>query len=134
MLSLQYDESNECSLKEISFSWKGFGKIGIIGASGAGKSTLINVLGGFVQPTSASIQINNETITNFNAKEWQEQVLYIPQHPYIFNDTLAHNVCFYTPNVQRKKYNKLVDHAGLSQVIASLPNGLDEVSVKVDVY
>ena len=96
-LSLQYDESKQSLLKDISFSWKGFGKIGIIGASGAGKSTLINVLGGFAHPTSASILINNETIKSFNTKEWQEQVLYIPQHPYIFNDTLANNVSFYTP-------------------------------------
>ena len=125
-LSLQYDESNDCSLKDISFSWKGFGKIGIIGASGAGKSTLINVLGGFAHPTSASIQINNETIKSFNTKEWQEQVLYIPQHPYIFNDTLANNVSFYTPNATNEEIQQACHHAGLSTVIESLPNGLDE--------
>ena len=125
-LSLQYNESNESSLKDISFSWKGFGKIGIIGASGAGKSTLINVLGGFAQPTSASININNETMQSFNTKAWQQQVLYIPQHPYIFNDTIEHNVSFYTPNATNEQIQEACDHAGLSKVIASLPNGLDE--------
>lgn len=125
-LSLQYDESKQSLLKDISFSWKGFGKIGIIGASGAGKSTLINVLGGFAHPTSASIQINNETITSFNTKEWQQQVIYIPQHPYIFNDTIAHNVSFYTPNATNEQIQEACHHAGLSKVIASLPNGLDE--------
>lgn len=125
-LSLQYNESNDSSLKDISFSWKGFGKIGIIGASGAGKSTLINVLGGFAQPTSASININNETMQSFNTKAWQQQVLYIPQHPYIFNDTIAHNVSFYTPNATNEEIQEACHHAGLSKVIASLPNGLDE--------
>ena len=125
-LSLQYNESNESSLKDICSSWKGFGKIGIIGASGAGKSTLINVLGGFAQPTSASIDINNETMQSFNTKAWQQQVLYIPQHPYIFNDTIAHNVSFYTPNATNEEIQQACHHAGLSKVIASLPNGLDE--------
>ncbi|MGM9945227.1 MAG: thiol reductant ABC exporter subunit CydD [Lysinibacillus sp.] len=125
-LSLQYNESNQSALKDISFSWKGFGKIGIIGASGAGKSTLINVLGGFAHPTSASIQINNETIESFNTKEWQQQVLYIPQHPYIFNDTIAHNVSFYTPTATNEEIQEACSHAGLSKVIESLPNGLDE--------
>lgn len=125
-LSLQYDESNQASLKEISFSWKGFGKIGIIGASGAGKSTLIKVLGGFAHPTSASIQINEEEIKSFDTKQWQEQVLYIPQHPYIFNDTLARNVSFYTPAATNEEILQACHRAGLSKVIESLPNGLNE--------
>lgn len=125
-LSLQYNEANSASLKDLSFSWKGYGKIGIIGASGAGKSTLINVLGGFAHPTSASIQINNENINSFDTKQWQEQVLYIPQHPYIFNDTIAHNVSFYTPSATQDEIHAACHHAGLSKVIASLPNGLDE--------
>lgn len=125
-LSLQYKESNQSSLKDISFSWKGFGKIGIIGASGAGKSTLINVLGGFAHPTSASILINNETINSFDTNQWQEQVLYIPQHPYIFNDTLANNVSFYTPTATNEEIQEACNHAGLSKVIESLPNGLEE--------
>lgn len=125
-LSLQYNEANSASLKDLSFSWKGYGKIGIIGASGAGKSTLINVLGGFAHPTSASIQINNENIDSFDTKQWQEQVLYIPQHPYIFNDTIAHNVSFYTPSATQDEIQAACHHAGLAKVIASLPNGLDE--------
>ena len=125
-LSLQYNEANHASLDDLSFSWKGYGKIGIIGASGAGKSTLINVLGGFAHPTSASIQMNNETIDSFDTKQWQDQVLYIPQHPYIFNDTIAHNVSFYTPSATQDEIQAACHHAGLSKVIASLPNGLEE--------
>ena len=32
-LGLQYEETNQQSLKQLAFSWKGYGKIGIIGAS-----------------------------------------------------------------------------------------------------
>src|SRR5690625_6811962 len=38
---------NNPILKDISFSFKSHGLVGIIGPSGAGKSTLINVLAGF---------------------------------------------------------------------------------------
>lgn len=38
------------ALHDLSFTWQGSGKIGIIGASGAGKSTLIDVLAGFLVP------------------------------------------------------------------------------------
>ena len=125
-LSLQYDESNESILKDISFTWKGYGKIGIIGASGAGKSTLINVLGGFMEPTTASIQINDKTINRFNCNGWQNQILYIPQHPYIFNDTIANNVSFYTPTATNEEIEEACNRAGLSKVVESLPNGLEQ--------
>lgn len=125
-LTLQYDESNQASLKDISFSWKGFGKIGIIGESGAGKSTFINVLGGFTHPTSATIRINHEKIQGFDLNDWQQQVLYIPQHPYIFNDTIANNVRFYTPGATNEEIQEACKLAGLSEVIEELPHGLEE--------
>ena len=125
-LSLQYNESNQATLKDVSFTWKGYGKIGIIGASGAGKSTLINVLSGFIEPTSASIQINDKTINRFNCNGWQNQILYIPQHPYIFNDTIANNVSFYTPTATNEEIEEACNRAGLSKVVESLPNGLEQ--------
>lgn len=126
-LSVRYEDANNHSLHTISFSWKGFGKIGIIGASGAGKSTLINVLSGFTLPSSATIKINGETFKDFDVSDWQEQVLYIPQHPYIFQDTVAKNVAFYTPDASDEAIEKACNRAGLAEVIASLPNGLNEV-------
>lgn len=125
-LSLQYSDSNRYSLKNLSFTWKGYGKVGIIGASGAGKSTLINVLGGFTHPSTADICINQESLHGFDYRNWQEQILYIPQHPYIFNDTVARNVAFYTPNASNEEIENACNLAGLTNVINSLPNGLEE--------
>lgn len=124
---VQHQESNQPSLRDFSFSWKGFGKIGIIGASGSGKSTLINVLSGFLQPTSGEIEINGHKVSSLSIENWQQQILYIPQKPYIFNDTVANNVSFYTPNVTQEQIVNACELAGLTEMINSLPNGIDEV-------
>lgn len=125
-LTLQHSESNKPSLKQLDFSWKGYGKIGIIGASGAGKSTLINVLGGFLEPNTSTIEVDGQPLSGFGTKSWQEQILYIPQHPYIFNDTVANNITFYTPEASILDIEKAYHRAGLTSIIASLPNGLEE--------
>lgn len=125
-LTLQHEESNQHSLTQLAFSWEGYGKIGVIGASGAGKSTLINVLGGFLEPTTASIKVAGQDLDSFGNPSWQEQILYIPQHPYIFNDTVAHNIAFYTPDASLADIEKACTRAGLTSMIASLPNGLAE--------
>ena len=125
-LTLQHSESNQPSLKQLAFSWQGYGKIGIIGASGAGKSTLINILGGFLQPNTATIEVDGHSLSSFGTKSWQEQILYIPQHPYIFNDTVANNISFYTPDASLIDIEKACKHAGLTNIVDSLPNGLEE--------
>lgn len=125
-LTLQHEETNQPSLKQLAFSWQGYGKIGIIGASGAGKSTLINVLGGFLQPNTATIEVDGQSLPSFNTESWQQQILYIPQHPYIFNDTVAKNISFYTPDATLLDIENACQHAGLTTIIDSLPNGLEE--------
>lgn len=125
-LTVVHEEASRPSLQNISYSWKGYGKIGIIGASGAGKSTLIDVLGGFLAPSSCTVNRNGETIGGFHDSSWQEQILYIPQHPYLFNDTVRNNILFYTPGASEEALQSAIDQAGLREIIDSLPNGLEE--------
>lgn len=125
-LTVIHEEANHASLQDVYFSWKGYGKIGIIGASGAGKSTLIDVLGGFLAPSSCYAEVNGEALAGFHDPSWQEQILYIPQHPYLFNDTVRNNILFYTPQASEEALQTAIDQAGLRQIIDSLPNGLEE--------
>jgi putative ABC transport system ATP-binding protein len=41
----------------------------IVGRSGSGKSTLMSLLGGLEQPTSGSIEVNGEEITQFSGRQ-----------------------------------------------------------------
>ena len=125
-LTVVHEEASRPSLQNISYSWKGYGKIGIIGASGAGKSTLIDVLGGFLAPSSCTVNRNGETMGGFHDSSWQEQILYIPQHPYLFNDTVRNNILFYTPGASEEALQSAINQAGLREIIDSLPNGLEE--------
>ena len=49
-----------------------------------------------------------------------------PQHPYIFDDTVANNIVFYSPDASKSNIEKACDRAGLTNVVASLSHGLDE--------
>lgn len=115
---------NGSELTNLDLTVKGNQKIGIIGMSGAGKTTLINLLSGFLAPTSGQITIQEKKVTTLDIYDWQKQILYIPQTPYIFADTLKNNIAFYTPNVSEDKIKEAIHVVGLDNLVAELPQGL----------
>ncbi|GIN65395.1 thiol reductant ABC exporter subunit CydD [Bacillus sonorensis] len=125
-VSVQHEEGESQSLTDISLSFKGKKKIGIIGESGVGKSTLIDVLGGFLQTAGGTIEVGGAERTHLQAESWQRQLIYIPQHPYIFPDTLSANIRFYHPDASSEEVAQAAAAAGLTQLIAELPSGVDE--------
>jgi ATP-binding cassette subfamily C protein CydD len=122
-LSFSYPDFT--AIKNLSFQARGYQKIGVIGMSGAGKSTLINLLGGFAVPDEGEIYIGGQSASSFHLPDWQKQVIYIPQNPYIFHATLRENLTFYHPKATEEAILRAVDAVGLVSFIAELPEGLE---------
>ncbi|MCB2675391.1 ATP-binding cassette domain-containing protein, partial [Listeria monocytogenes] len=77
-------------------------------------STLIDVLSGFLTPTSGEFHWNCKSGASLASTDWQTQVPYIPQHPYLFHDTIAGNILFYHPNSTEDEMKKAAESAGLN--------------------
>lgn len=122
-LAFSYEE--KAALTDINLNVTGFKKIGIIGLSGSGKSTLINTLSGFLVPDSGEISLGGAKTTAFRQASWQEQLIYIPQNPYIYRLTLQENIAFYQPTATKEAVLKAIEVAGLTELLAELPQGLD---------
>lgn len=67
-------------------------KVLIYGKSGCGKSTLGKIIGGIIPIERGKIKIGREDINNYNLWNLREQVTYIFQDEYIFNDSLIDNI------------------------------------------
>ncbi|MDY0394461.1 thiol reductant ABC exporter subunit CydD [Virgibacillus halophilus] len=113
-------------LKDFSFSHHGKGMIGIIGPSGSGKTTLIQTIAGFIVPQAGIIKINGTSIPSLANTDWQEQIAYIPQHPYLFPASIADNIRFYEPDASDEEVKQIIAQTGLASFIDELENGMDE--------
>ena len=69
-------------------------KIAFVGESGSGKSTLVDLIIGLYQPSHGNIFIDNVLLDESNLQNWRSQIGYIPQQVYLFDGTIAENVCF----------------------------------------
>ncbi len=120
------NESEKAILGGMDFTWKGTGAIGVIGESGAGKSTLIDVLAGFLTPSAGKMIVNGVEIDGSTREEWQKNIAYIPQQPYIFPLSLKDNICFYETNTTDEEVERVMNEVGLRSLVTSLPNGMYE--------
>ncbi|MGX6442490.1 thiol reductant ABC exporter subunit CydD [Neobacillus sp. K501] len=126
-MGVKFAETDNYSLQDINFTCTGSKKIGIIGASGSGKSTFIDVMSGFLTPSNGEFLINDIKVNTLAYRSWQEQINYIPQHPYLFNDTILNNIRFYYREASEQEVEEAARKAGLTGIIEALPEGLQTI-------
>jgi ATP-binding cassette, subfamily B, bacterial PglK len=100
--------------------------IGVVGPSGAGKSTLIDLLLGLLPPTAGRITVDGRNITTA-MRSWRRHIGYVPQEPFVLDDTVRRNVAFGLPDaeIDDGRVRAALERAQLTEVVAGLPHGLD---------
>ena len=66
----------------------------IVGETGAGKSTLVHLLARLWDVDKGSIEIDGIDICALSQKSLRAQMAFVPQHPFLFIDTIAANIAF----------------------------------------
>jgi ATP-binding cassette, subfamily B, bacterial PglK len=92
-VSYVYPGSNSAVIKDFSVRIPHGTFVGMVGPSGAGKSTVINLLLGFIEPTSGAVTVDGLPISAGIA-DWQHRIGYVPQTVFIADDTLRRNIAF----------------------------------------
>lgn len=120
-VSFAYGE--EQILSDVSLSVKKGEILGIHGRSGSGKSTLLKLLMRFYDPKSGSIKINGETLPNINTRSLRENMAYITQQTYIFNETIEENIRLARRDATLEEIMEAAKKASIHDFILSLPEG-----------
>ena len=120
-VSFAYGE--EQILSDVSLSVKKGEILGIHGRSGSGKSTLLKLLMRFYDPKSGSIKINGEILPNINTRSLRDNMAYITQQTYIFNETIEENIRLARRDARLDEIMEAAKKASIHDFILSLPEG-----------
>lgn len=122
-----YPNSADPAVGNVSLEIEGGKTYGIVGASGAGKSTVADLLMGLVVPAAGRICVDGTPINSATVRSWQSRIGYVPQAPFVLDDTLAANVAFGMPPAKRDaaRLADAIEAANLADLVAELPEGLD---------
>ena len=119
-----YPDEDAEAIHNVNFKVNGYGKVAIVGGSGSGKSTLAHLVAGYAAPTCGSFIVGGRELPSLRMPDWERMVSYIPQNPRIFCGTLRDNVAFYRPDSTDEAVTDAIEAAGLSDLLASLPHGI----------
>jgi ATP-binding cassette, subfamily C, bacterial CydD len=100
-------------------------KTALVGASGSGKSTLAAVLLRFIDPQRGSLTIEGVELTALAVEQWRARVAWVPQSPYLFNTSVAHNIRMGNTTAGMAQVIHAAQAAGAHEFISRLPQGYD---------
>jgi ATP-binding cassette, subfamily B, bacterial PglK len=123
-LSFQYEDKK--IIDDMSFELN-VGKIyGIFGASGSGKSTFLDLIMGLKSPNLGKIKFDNKEFNN-TKYNWLSVIGYVPQNPYLYDETILRNICFGVKKseIDLEKVKVVLKKSNLETFIKTLPDGLD---------
>ena len=121
-VSYKYEEKSV--LKNITYAFNKYGKYAIVGESGSGKSTLLKLLTGRIENYEGAIKFNGEELDVLNKHSLYDKMLYIPQEPYIFTESLRFNITL-GDDYADEKVKDVLESVGLGEFLTSLEDGLD---------
>lgn len=99
--------------------------IAFVGESGSGKTTLLNLLIGFHYPTGGNLFIDGHNIKDINLTVYRHHIAVVSQNNILFSGSVKDNITYGLPAVSKSELEKIIALANLTEVIESLPDGID---------
>ncbi len=124
-LKFKYPEATDEVLTDINLKIEPSEKIYLDGVNGSGKSTLIRILSGFIQPTSGSFFINDDTYRKIDIIQYRSQISTIIQGETPFEGTVLENITMNNSTISNEDIKWAIEKAQLGSFIKTLPEGLD---------
>ena len=121
-LHFSYDGNHEV-LHDIHLSIDKGKTIALVGQSGSGKSTMSDLIVRLYDPNKGSICIDGINIKEFSLEEYRQLFGIVSQDSFLFNDTIAENICFGKNIISEDEMIYAAKMANAHDFIISLPMG-----------
>ncbi|MGW0132256.1 ABC transporter ATP-binding protein [Streptomyces sp. NPDC003299] len=100
--------------------------VALVGASGAGKSTVLNLVIGFIRPTSGRLLLDGTDMAGLDLRTYRRFVSVVPQESILFDGTVRENVAYgMEDEADEEAVRAALRDANALEFVDRLPQGLD---------
>jgi ATP-binding cassette subfamily B protein len=114
-------------LKGVSFRVEPGQLVALVGPSGAGKSTITHLVSRLYDPTGGIVRLGGHDLRELTLESVHEALGVVTQDAHMFHDTIGANLAYARPDATEAEMRAALRAAQISDLVASLPDGLDTV-------
>ncbi|WP_411147859.1 ABC transporter ATP-binding protein [Streptomyces sp. A30] len=118
-------DSGRPAVRDFTLSVTAGETIALVGASGAGKSTVLNLVIGFIRPTSGRLLLDGTDMDTLDLRTYRRFVSVVPQESILFDGTIRENVAYGMDDADEKTVRAALRDANALEFVDRLPRGLD---------
>jgi ATP-binding cassette subfamily B protein len=121
----QFKDSQQPTLKNISFTAKPKQVTAIIGSTGSGKSSIINLIPRFFDVSGGQVLIDGVDVKAMKQTDLRAKIGFVPQQALLFTGTVKHNLSFGKPNATDEDIWQALEVAQADHFIKKYPEQLN---------
>jgi ATP-binding cassette subfamily B protein len=119
-----YADSEQETLKNISFRVRAGQAVALLGSTGCGKTTLVNLLPRFYDYTAGHITLDGKELKEYPRAYLRQQIGIVEQEPFLFSRSIRENITYGVGRqVSQEEVEQAARAAALHEVILSFPDG-----------
>lgn len=123
----RYQEGTDLTIKSVSFDIPRGSLVAVVGGTGSGKTTLANLLARFYDPVSGAVTMDGVDVRQMEVGDLRRLIGVVTQETVLFNDTIASNIAYGTPEATREQVIAAAKLANAHDFILAQPEGYDRV-------
>lgn len=120
-----YDDTGIQALKNVSFTLESGKTLAVMGPTGSGKTTLLQLLSKTYLPHSGKVTLGDSPLEAYAQKDIRNIIGVVPQQPFLFSDTIAHNIRFGKPEATEQEIEKAAKQAAVHDNIVEFTAGYE---------
>ncbi|MGN1147515.1 MAG: ABC transporter ATP-binding protein, partial [Lachnospiraceae bacterium] len=124
-VSFHYKNNDHKVLNHLNLHVNQGETIALVGESGAGKTTILNLVIGFNLTDGGEVLIDGKDMREIDLRTYRKHLAVVPQTSILFSGTIRDNITYGCENVSEEELAEVIKAANLTDLIASLPKGLD---------
>ena len=98
-----------------------------VGSTGSGKTTIANLLARFYDPMTGRVLFDGHDLRDLETKSLRQLIGIVTQDTILFNDTIASNISYGSPDVTMEQIAAAAKQANAHEFIMEEPGGYDRV-------
>ncbi|GAA3002130.1 ABC transporter ATP-binding protein [Microbacterium aurantiacum] len=126
-VSHRYPDADRDAVHDVSLSIAAGETVAFVGSSGSGKSTMLNLVLGFVRPTSGRILLDGADMQELDLRTARRHVSVVPQESALFEGTIRENIAYGRDDVEDGRIRAALVDANAAEFVDRLPDGWNTV-------